>query len=407
MTKILHIITRLDMGGSAQNTFLTCLNLSRKFDMVLVCGLSQESNMTDSEMKVVDKQIYDARINGVKIVQIPSLVRRISPVNDVRTLFDLVRIIKTEKPDVVHTHTSKAGILGRLAAIIARVPLLVHTPHGHVFVGHFGPMLSKIFLWVERLFAFLTDRVVVLTEGESRDYTDFNVYPRDKHVKIHSGVDIEKFKQNSVNAVEKKRSLGLDQNGFVVGFIGWLLPIKGPMHLLMAMESVWQNCDDAVLVYIGKGELDVDLRAEAMKISANGRINFLGWRDDVHEIMPVFDIFVLPSLNEGMGRVLVEAMAAGKPIVASNVGGIPDLVQHEYNGLLVPPGDEKALAAAIMELIKDPGKAKAMGQRGRERCHQFSLESMIDKLDQLYMELSPIESINPDSSKHPTGQPIN
>ncbi len=118
MTKILHIITRLDMGGSAQNTLLTCLELSRKYEMVLVCGLSQESNMTDSEREAVDRQINDARVNGVKIIQIPSLLRRISPVNDIRALYDLVRIIKTEKPDVVHTHTSKAGILGRIAAKI-------------------------------------------------------------------------------------------------------------------------------------------------------------------------------------------------------------------------------------------------------------------------------------------------
>ena len=407
MTKILHIITRLDMGGSAQNTLLTCLNLSRKFEMVLVCGLSQESNMTDSEREAVEKQIDNARVNGVRIIQIPSLLRRISPLNDIRALYDLVRIVKTEKPDVVHTHTSKAGILGRLAAKIARVPLIVHTPHGHVFFGHFGQILSRIFLWAERLFAPLTDRVVALTAGESKDYMDLNVYPGEKLVKIHSGVDVEKFKQVPVGVVEKKRSLGLDQNGLVVGFIGWLLPIKGPMHLLKAMEGVWQDHADTNLVFIGKGDLDVDLRAEALKTGANGRVNFLGWRNDIDEIMPIFDIFVLPSLNEGMGRVLVEAMAAGKPIVASNVGGIPDLVEHDHNGLLVPPGDEKALAAAILQLINDPKKAKMMGQRGRERCHQFSLDSMVDKIDQLYMELSQIESIIPDSSNQSTNQPIN
>ena len=404
MTKIFHIITRLDMGGSAQNTLLTCLELSGKFEMVLACGLSQESNMSDSEKEAVDRQIDNARVNGVRIVQIPSLLRRISPLHDIRALYDLVGLIKAEKPDVVHTHTSKAGILGRLAAKIARVSTVVHTPHGHVFFGHFGPVLSRIFLWVERLIAPLTDRVVALTAGESKDYADLKLYPREKIAAIHSGVDVEKFKKVPVGAVEKKRSLGLEQKGLVVGFIGWLLPIKGPMHLLKAMEDVWRDHDDTSVVFIGKGDLDVDLRAEALKISANGRVNFLGWRSDIDEIMPVFDIFVLPSLNEGMGRVLVEAMAAGKPIVASNVGGIPDLVQHGYNGLLVPPGDEKALAAAIRQLIDDPDKAKIMGQRGRELCHQFSVESMVEKIDALYTELSPIQSNIPLAS---TNQPIN
>jgi len=351
--------------------------------------------MIDSEEKVVDADLQEAVNNGVLIIPIPSLVRRINPVKDFQAFYKILRLIQKEKPDIVHTHTSKAGILGRMAAKIARVPLIIHTPHGHVFFGHFGPVLSKIFLWAERLFAPFTDRVVALTAGESRDYTDLNVYPREKLVKIHSGVDVEKFKLVSVGAVEKKRSLGLEQKGLVVGFIGWLLPIKGPMHLLKAMEAVWRDHPDTALVFIGKGDLDLDLRAEALKTSTNGRVNFLGWRNDIDEIMPIFDIFVLPSLNEGMGRVLVEAMAAGKPIVASNVGGIPDLVEHNYNGLLVPPGDEKALAAAIEQLINDPAKAKMMGQRGKERCHQFSIEAMIEKIDALYMELSQTEFKNP------------
>lgn len=387
MKKILHIITRLDMGGSAQNTLLTCRELSRKYSTVLVCGLSQESNMTGSEREAVDRQIDSARANGVKIVPLNSLVRRISPLHDIRALYDIVRIIKTEKPDVVHTHTSKAGILGRLAAKTAKVPIIIHTPHGHVFSGHFGPFLSRLFLWIERLFAPLTDLVVALSDGEIRDYKDFNIYSREKLVKIHSGVDIEKFRQVPVRAFEKKRSLGLNQKSPVIGFIGWLLPIKGPMHLLKAMEDVWQDYDDTILLFVGKGDLDLDLRSEALKISANGRVRFLGWRNDIDEIMPLFDIFVLPSFNEGMGRVLVEAMAAGKPIVASNVGGIPDLVQDNINGLLVPPGDAKALAAGIRQLIDDPGKAKLMGQCGRERCHQFSLETMIGKIDNLYADL--------------------
>ncbi len=387
MTKILHIITRLDMGGSAQNTLLTCLELSRKYEMVLVCGLSQESNMTESEREAVDRLINDARINGVKIIQIPSLVRRINLLNDLRTLYDLVLIIKTEKPDVVHTHTSKAGILGRIAAKIDRVPLNVHTPHGHVFFGHFGPILSRIFMWIERLFEPLTNRVIVLTDGERKDYTDLNVYPEDKLVQIHSGVDIEKFKQVPVCAIEKKRSLGLEQNGLVVGFIGWLLPIKGPMHLLNAMVDVWQDHEDTNLVFIGKGDLDVDLRAAALRAGANGRVNFLGWRNDIDEILPLFDILVLPSLNEGMGRVLVEAMAAGKPVVASNIGGIPDLVKHDHNGLLVRPGDEKALATSIKQLISNPQKARLMGQHGREFCRQFSVEAMVEKIDTLYGKL--------------------
>jgi glycosyltransferase involved in cell wall biosynthesis len=150
---------------------------------------------------------------------------------------------------------------------------------------------------------------------------------------------------------------------------------------------VWKVHQDASLVLVGKGDMDVDLRAEALKKNVNGKIKFLGWREDIDEIMPLFDMLVLPSLNEGMGRVLVEAMAAAKPVVASRVGGIPDLVRDGETGYLVPPADEKALANGIKKMLDDPAKAKQMGLRGRELCRQFSLEAMIEKLDNLYSDL--------------------
>ena len=387
MTKILHIITRLDMGGSAQNTLLTCMELCGKYEIILVHGLSQESGMSDLEKQIVQDGVEKARKNGVKVIALPSMVRSIRLIKDFRALFSLMWLIIKEKPEIVHTHSSKGGILGRLAAKIAGVPYIIHTPHGHVFYGHFGTLASKVFLWVERIFSRFTDRMVALTDGEKDDYISLAVCSPDKIFKIHSGVEVNKFMQGNGNRVEKRRSLGLDQNEAVIGFVGWLLPIKGPDYLLKAMDFVWHGHPEASVVLVGKGDLDVDLRAEALKKNANGKVKFLGWREDIDEIMPLFDMLVLPSLNEGMGRVLVEAMAAGKPVVASRVGGIPDLVRHGETGYLVPPANEQALADGIKMLLDDPEKAKQMGQRGQEYCHQFSLEAMIEKLDDLYSDL--------------------
>jgi glycosyltransferase involved in cell wall biosynthesis len=387
MTKILHIITRLDMGGSAQNTLQTCEKLSGKYATILVHGLSSESGMTDLEKRVVDRAVNEAKRLGVKVIALPALVRSIRPLKDFRALFSLAWLIFKEKPDVVHTHSSKAGILGRLAAKTAGVAHIVHTPHGHVFYGHFGTLTSRFFLWIERLFSKITDRVVALTDGEKNDYINLAVCRPDKLLKIHSGVDLKRFLQPSENQVEKKRSLGLDQNAIVIGFVGWLLPIKGPAFLLKAMEHVWPDYPQAALIMVGKGKLDVELRAQALRMNANGRVKFLGWREDISEIMPIFDLLVLPSLNEGMGRVLVEAMAAGKPVVASEAGGIPDLVKHGVTGYLVPPANEKALAKGIKKLLNDPESAKRMGQRGKEYCRQYSLEAMIQKLDALYSDI--------------------
>jgi glycosyltransferase involved in cell wall biosynthesis len=380
MSKILHIITRLDMGGSAQNTLLSCIKLCEKYEIMLVHGLSHESGMSDLEKQIVVDGVENARSKGVNVVALPSMVRSIRPVKDVKALVSLMRLILNEKPDIVHTHSSKASK-------IARVPHIIHTPHGHVFYGHFGPLASRVFMWVERIFSRFTDRMVALTDGEKDDYINLSVCSPEKICKIHSGVDVNKFMHANGNRVEKRRSLGLDQNEAVIGFVGWLLPIKGPDYLLKAMDYVWHEHQEASLVLVGKGDMDVDLRTEALKKNVNGKVKFLGWREDIDEIMPLFDMLVLPSLNEGMGRVLVEAMAAGKPVVASRVGGIPDLVRHAETGYLVPPADEKALADGIKKLLDDPEKAKQMGQRGKEYCRQFSLEAMIEKLDNLYSDL--------------------
>jgi glycosyltransferase involved in cell wall biosynthesis len=388
MIKVIHIITRLDMGGSAQNTLDTCLHLNpRKYDVYLIHGLSLESGMTEKERLTVQTRVAKARRCGVKIIPLDTLVRKVDIVKDLKTFFLLRRIIRRENPVIVHTHTSKAGILGRLAAWIAGVPIIIQTPHGHVFYGHFGPLGSKFFLTLEKLAARMTDRLVALTEQEKLDYIKFAVAPAQKLLTIHSGVAIDSYLNTKAIGNRKKNNLRLSEDSAVIGFVGWLLPIKGPMILLKAMGRIWQNRSDVELVFVGKGELEEELKKEVLRMGACGKVKFLGWRNDIREIMPIFDVFVLPSLNEGMGRVLVEAMAAGRPIVASRTGGIPDLVKHEENGLLVPRGDEIALAAAISKLLQYPEKAGIMGQRGKASCKRYSVESMVEKIDALYTDL--------------------
>lgn len=386
-TKVLHVITRLDRGGSAQNTLLTCLGLSDRYEMVLVHGLSLESQMTDWEWQSVHRGIEEAKDRGVKVVPISSLVRKIAPVQDLQAFFSLWRLMLQERPDIVHTHTSKTGILGRWAAKMAGVPIIVHTPHGHVFYGHFGPLVSRFFLAIERLMASITDRMVALSEGERNDYIRFSVSSPDKIVTIHSGVEIDRYMKAEVNVEEKRRSLGLNPNGLVVGTVGWLLPIKGPIHLLNAMARIWRNHPEIRLVFVGKGELEGKLRAEASRMGVSERVTFLGWRDDIPEIMQILDIFVLPSLNEGMGRVLVEAMAAGRPVVASKVGGIPDLVEHKKNGFLVGPGDVNGTSLAIKRLLIDREMRDEMGRMGRTMAQNFTVEGMVEKIDALYSSL--------------------
>jgi len=385
--KIVHIITRMDRGGSAQNTVLTCVGLSGSYEQVLIHGLSRESSMTELERRAVEQGIREAEKRGVRFIALSSLVRRIDPVRDIIALFLLWRIMMRERPDLVHTHSSKAGILGRLAARLAGVPAVVHTPHGHVFYGHFGPLTSKIYLLLERAMAFITDRLIALTQGERDDYLALSVGDPKKIVTIHSGVDIGLYLHAKVNIQGKRKSLGLKPEGLIVGTVGWLLPIKGPLYLLKAMAEVWETYPETILVYVGKGDLEEELRHEASRMGVYEKVRFLGWRDDIPEIMPVLDIFVFPSLNEGMGRVLVEAMAAGRPLVASNVGGIPDLISQGENGVLVPAADPKALARELVFLISHPDTRKEMGKKGRRMAARFGTVSMVQKIEQLYHDV--------------------
>ena len=349
--------------------------------------------MTSSERTRVADKIHKARAKGVKVFAIGSLVRRIDPIRDIAAFFILFRLIRRQRPTIVHTHTSKAGLIGRLAARLAGVACIVHTPHGHVFYGHFGPRVSKAFLIVEKLADRLTDRMVALTATERNDYFRNAVTVPEKTSTIHSGVDLRPYSQVGSDREAKRENLGLKPEEQVVGTIGWLLPIKGPMVLLKAFHRLIQgNGHPLKLVFVGKGEMESKLRREASQLGMAEMVKFMGWRDDIPEILPLFDIFVLASLNEGMGRVLVEAMAAERPIVASAVGGISDLVRNGENGLLVPAGDVGALAGALDGLIKNPEKARRLGAKGRLLSREYSLEAMIDKIDTLYTEmLSPVD----------------
>lgn len=388
-TNVLHIITRLDMGGSAQNTLLTCLGHDRKkYHTTLVHGLSLESKMTAAEKTAVGHLTDKAKSAGVAVVPVPALVRRIHPFWDTAAFFSILRIILRTRPAIVHTHTSKAGILGRLAARVAGVPDIVHTPHGHLFYGHFHPAATEIFRVAEKIMAPVTTRYIALANGEKKDHMAYLNMASEKIAVIHSGVDIGKFRSSKVDISAKKRGLGLSAKGKIIGTAGWLLPIKGPVHLLNAMKPILAQHPNTRLVFAGKGGLEGELKQSARSMGISDNVSFLGWRGDMDEIMRILDIFVLPSLNEGMGRVVVEAMAAGNPIVASDTGGIPDLVEHGENGYLVPPGDEKALANAILSLLDHPDDCAKMGEKGRTRAESFSVASMTAKIELLYQELA-------------------
>ncbi|HON23057.1 MAG TPA: glycosyltransferase family 4 protein, partial [Syntrophales bacterium] len=340
-----------------------------------------------AESAAAEENMARVRAAGVKTFIVPELVRPVAPLRDLRAFLRIRGLIRRLAPQIVHTHTSKAGIIGRLAAFSAGVPVVVHTPHGHVFWGYFGAVASRFFITLEKSASRLTDRLIMLTGQEKADHLRYRIAPPDKFVVIHSGVCLEPFLQITIADRRPDSDPAFPPDSFVIGTIGRLTAIKGQSYLLEAAAGLLREIPELICIIVGEGELRRELAARAASLGMGERAFFPGWRRDVPSYMAALDLFVMPSLNEGMGRVVVEAMAAGRAVIASDVGGLRDLVVHGENGLLVPPGNAAALAAAIRTLYRDPKRRRIMGQNGRMKAPAFSAAAMIKKIDELYMNL--------------------
>lgn len=385
--KVLHIITRLDKGGSAENTFLTAKGLDKsKFD-VTVMGGPVEDPAQDRRDQLEE--------SGVRYIHIRELVRNINAWKDLLAFFKIFRCLVKNKFEIVHTHTSKAGLLGRLAAKLARTRVIVHTPHGHVFFGYFGSFKTRLFIYLEKRASQITDRIISLTDREKQDYITYKISSEDKLVTILSGIELKRFKQLSENQKDNlKKELGIPQDSLVIGTLGRLVPVKGTEFLIEAAKHVHFQHPNTSFVFAGDGPLRKRLITKAQELGLTKNTFFLGWRENVSQILSIYDIFVLPSLNEGMGRVLAEAMALEKPIVASDTGGIPDLIVHGKNGFLVPPKNPVMLAKCIQILIEDKIKRENMGKTGKEMVAGFGHKIMIRKIADLYDELMAMKAIH-------------
>jgi glycosyltransferase involved in cell wall biosynthesis len=385
--KTVHIITRLDMGGSAQNTMLTVLGQDRaRFEPIVIAGMPGRRDAQGGQI-ATDANRRRLERAGIKCYVVPTLQRSVRPGSDLRALGTLIRVLRSEAPVVVHTHTSKSGILGRLAAWVVGVPVVIHTPHGHVFYGHFGRLMSWMFLLLERLWARRTTRLIALTDAE-RDEHLIRRVGRSEHFRvIPSGIELDRF-----GSVPDGKSHGpwgwpCAANARVVGSVGWLTSVKGHPVLLEAFAKAHVNHPDLHLVIIGSGPLREPIITRARSLGVGEVVHLLDVRADIPECLSAMDVFVLPSLNEGMGRALVEAMAAGRPVIASRVGGIPAIVEHRKNGLLVTAGNANALADAIVELLANPSWSRELAEAARKRIDPtFGVAAMVRAVEAVYVE---------------------
>jgi len=382
--KVLHIITRLDRGGSTENTLITVMNLDRsKYTPSLLYGLTLSPDV---------KYFEKAKESASEFSCIPDLVRDISPLHDLKAFYKIYSFIKKGGYQILHTHSSKAGILGRWAGWLAGVPVIIHTPHGHVFYGYYGPFVSKLFIWAEKISALITDRIITLTERGKREHISFGVAKADKFIPIHSGVDIGLIQKVDTDKSTQcqtslRDNLSIPAGAIVAASMGRLSRVKGYEYFIKAGIILSKKYDDIYFAIAGEGELRENLEQIIKNAGVSERFKFAGWREDIGNFLNGADIFVLSSLNEGMGKAIVEAMAAGLPVVGTDVGGISEIVVEGETGFIVPPGNAEAIADRIERLYLDKNLRSSIGERGRERAVQYDTHSMVRKVETLYEEV--------------------
>lgn len=375
--RILRIIARLNVGGPAIHVALLTERLSPpEYESLLVCG---NIDPTEGDMA------YFARERGVEPLVLPELGRALNMVSDLRTIWKLYRLMRRYRPDIVHTHTAKAGFTGRLAARLAGVPVIVHTFHGHVFRGYFSPAKTRVFLLLERLAARMSDAVLTLTETLRSELADeFRVTSRERITVLPLGFDLSPFLTAERRSGAFRRDWNIPPGVPLIGLVGRMVPVKNIPLFLQAAALVRAERPEARFVLIGDGELRGQLEAQVDELGLRPAITFTGWQRDLAPAYADMDVLVISSVNEGTPVSVIEALATGCPVVATAVGGLPDLLDHGALGKLVPSGDAGALAQAILETLRQPYDGAAARRLMGER---YGIDRLVADLDTLYRNL--------------------
>jgi glycosyltransferase involved in cell wall biosynthesis len=372
------------MGGPALHVaYLTAGLKERGYDTTLAAG---------SLARGEDSMAFVADELGVDVVRIDELGREISPLRDVVATVKLARLIRRERPQILHTHTAKAGTVGRVAALLAgsrRPPIVVHTFHGHVLRGYFGPLRSLFFRLLERRLASVTTALVAVSPQVRDDLVSLGVAPREQFVVIRLGIELdERVAPEQDGRLESRRYLGIPPTRFAVGWIGRMTPVKRTDDVLLAFKRVREQGVDACLCMVGDGPDRAELERRANELGIARETLFLGYQEDVAPYYAAFDALVLPSGNEGTPVSAIEALAAGRPVVATRVGGVPDVVRDGEDGFLVEAGATEDLAERLVRLAEDPGLRERMGAQGRARVlPRYAVDRLVDDVDRLYRSL--------------------
>jgi glycosyltransferase involved in cell wall biosynthesis len=383
--RILHVITRLIVGGAQENTLLTAIGQHNTPG----CRVTLLAGIDDGPEGNLHSRAYAA---GVDLRLMKELVRPIAPTTDAVALAKLVRFIRSGRYDIVHTHSSKAGILGRIAARVAGVPIVIHTLHSLVFGEHATRRQNALYIALKRLCAPLTDRFISVCDATKNGAIAKGIGSPRKHVTIFSGFDIEPFLRvrDQLTVGEAKRKVGLLPEHLVVGKVARLFPQKGHDHFLAAAHKVAQSEPRARFLLVGDGILRSELERQAAELGLKDRMVFAGLvaPADVPAFVQAMDVVVHTSVREGLARVIPQASAVGKAVVGFALDGTPEAIQDGVSGLLARPYDADHVAACVLDLLGDPRRRERMGEVGRAfAAANFPVEVMVTRINRVYDEV--------------------
>lgn len=383
--RIAHVITRLILGGAQENTLLTAIGQHSDpgFEVDLITGTE-----TGPEGDLFGK----AREAGVNLLFVPSLVREIRPVADVRAYYALRALLARGHYDIVHTHSSKAGILGRMAARSMGVPIVVHTLHSLVFHQYMSRSKRAFYIRVERHCASLPDVLICVNETTAKGALEAGIGKQEQYRVIYSGMDLDPFLEigKSLSPPVAKSRLGIPASAPVVGKIARLSPLKGHDYFLRAARKIADAVPGAWFLLVGDGPLREQLRAQAHDLGIAQRTVFTGLvpPEEVPACIQAMDVAVHTSLREGIARVLPQAGATGKPVVVFDLDGAPEVIRHGVSGYLVPPCDAEGVARWTVDLLHNPELRQAFGEKGRAfAAANFRTEQMVQKINEIYFSL--------------------
>jgi glycosyltransferase involved in cell wall biosynthesis len=379
--KIINLLSRLNIGGpSVHAVLLTKYLNNERYESVLVSGSLSEG---EGDMGYLLDDL------DLRHLQMKALGREISLFNDFQAIWELYRLFRREKPDIVHTNMAKAGMIGRIAAFLAGVPIIVHTFHGHVFSGYFSPLKSNIFIGVEKMLSYISTAIITISRQIKDDICDrYRITPADKVSIIPLGFELDKFdpKENYRNYFRKKFEIADDAQ--IVGIVGRITAIKNHELFVKIAAHVTKKFPDVHYLVIGDGELKPAIEAMANNLDLAKRMHFSGWIRETAKIYADLDILLLTSINEGTPVTLIEAMHYAIPVISTAVGGVPDIIIDKQTGFLVNSFDPADFLRVIDDLINHPEKRNQAGNQAKKFIdHHFTIDRLVADITKFYDKL--------------------